>query len=76
MKRTALASILWWSNPPVLDPVEGRYRKYKPRDNDMVNKVLESIRTLILSDNELTEVLLRGVEVRGELLVNRYQRAF
>ena len=66
MKRTALASILWWSNPPVLDPVEGRYRKYKPRDNDMVNKVLESIRTQILSDNELTEVLLRGVEVRGE----------
>ena len=66
MKRTALASILWWSNPPVLDPVEGRYRKYEPREKDMVNKVVESIRENILADNELSEVLLRGVEIREE----------
>ena len=66
MKRTALASILWWSNPPVLDPVEGRYRKYEPRDKDMANKVVESIREHILADNELSEVLLRGVEIREE----------
>ena len=66
MKRTALASILWWSNPPVLDPVEGRYRKYEPRDKDMANKVVESIQEQILADNELSEVLLRGVEIREE----------
>ncbi|MFL2478632.1 MAG: hypothetical protein ACJ0K4_03680 [Verrucomicrobiales bacterium] len=66
MRRTALASILWWANPPVLDPVEGRYRKHGPRDKGLVNKVVESVRDVILSDNELTEVLLKGVEVRGE----------
>ncbi|MDE0569877.1 MAG: c-type cytochrome [Verrucomicrobiales bacterium] len=66
MRRTALASMLWWANPPVLDPVEGRYRKHAPRDKDLVNKAIESIRNNILADNELTEVLLKGVEVREE----------
>ena len=66
MRRTALASILWWANPPVLDAVEGRYRKYAPREKSLVNKVIESIREDILSDNELSEVLLKGVEVREE----------
>ena len=48
MRRTALASMLWWSNPPVLDPVEGRYRKHAPRNKDLVNKAVESIRDTYL----------------------------
>lgn len=66
MKRTALASILWWSQPPVLDAVEGRYRKHAPRDRESMNAAIARLRPLILADKELQEVLLNGVAVRGE----------
>ena len=66
MKRTALASILWWSQPPVLDAVEGRYRKHAPRDTKPVNEALSRLKPIIMEDNELREVLLNGVSVRGE----------
>ena len=66
MRRTALASILWWSQPPVLDPVEGRYRKHEPRDAQLANAAVARLREVILADNDLREVLLKGVEVRGD----------
>jgi len=66
MKRTALASVLWWSQPPVLDAVEGRYRKHAPRDTKPVNEALARLKPMIMADNELREVLLNGVSVRGE----------
>jgi putative heme-binding domain-containing protein len=66
LRRTALASMLWWSEPPVLDPVEGRYRKHAPRDPAVANKAVAKLRDVILADPDLTEVLLNGVMVRGE----------
>ena len=66
MKRTALASVLWWSQPPVLDAVEGRYRKHAPRDTKPVNEALARLKPIIMADSELREVLLNGVSVRGE----------
>lgn len=66
LKRTALASMLWWSEPPVLDPVEGRYRKHEPRDPKPVNEAITRLKPVIMTDNELREVLLNGVSVRGE----------
>lgn len=66
MRRTALASILWWSQPPVLDAVEGRYRKHAPRDRESMNAAVARLRSVILADKELQEVLLNGVAVRGE----------
>ena len=66
MKRTALASLLWWSQPPVLDAVEGRYRKHTPRDSKPVNEAIARLKPVIMGDNELREVLLSGVTVRGE----------
>ena len=66
MKRTALASLLWWSQPPVLDAVEGRYRKHTPRDSKPVNEAIARLKPVIMGDNELREVLLSGVPVRGE----------
>ena len=66
LRRTALASILWWSQPPVLDPVEGRYRKHSPRDQKPVNKIVARLLPMILSEADLSEVLLNGVTLRGE----------
>ena len=66
LKRTALAALLWWSQPPVLDAVEGRYRKYSARDKKPVNEALARLKPIIMADNELREVLLNGVSVRGE----------
>ena len=66
MKRTALASLLWWSQPPVLDAVEGRYRKHTARDTKPVNEAVARLKPIIMADNELREVLLNGVSVRGE----------
>ena len=67
MKRTALASILWWSEPPVLDPVEGRYRKHSPRDDKPVQAAVTRLNPILMADNDLREVLLNGVSVRGEI---------
>ncbi len=66
LKRTALASMLWWSQPPVLDPVEGRYRKHAPRDDKGVHEAIARLKPVIMADNDLREVLLNGVSVRGE----------
>lgn len=66
MKRTALASLLWWSQPPVLDAVEGRYRKHASREPKPVNEAIARLKPIIMGDNELREVLLNGVTVRGE----------
>ena len=66
LRRTALASILWWSDPPVLDPVEGRYRKHAQRDLQLANATVRRLMPVILADTELTEVLLNGVIERGE----------
>ncbi len=66
MRRTALASLLWWSQPPVLDAVEGRHRKHAPRDSKPVNEAVSRLKAVIMEDNELREVLLNGVSVRGE----------
>ncbi len=66
LKRTALASLLWWSTPPVLDAVEGRYRKHEPRDSKPVNEAIARLKPIIMKDDELRAVLLNGVSVRGE----------
>lgn len=66
LRRTALASVLWWSQPPVLDPVEGRYRKHEPRDAAAANAVVERLRPSLVEDRELLEVLFNGVIERGE----------
>jgi putative heme-binding domain-containing protein len=60
IRAVTLASILWWSKPPVLDPVDGRFRVKQPRDPAPVNAVVEGLQETILSDAKLTEVLLRG----------------
>ena len=66
LKRTALASILWWSQPPVLDAVEGRYRKHAPRDEIGVDEALARLKPVIMADDDLREVLFNGVSVRGK----------
>ena len=66
LRRTALASILWWSEPPVLAPVEGRYRKHEPRDPAGANTAVARLLPIIEAETELREVLLNGVAVRGE----------
>ncbi|MFT5105342.1 MAG: quinoprotein glucose dehydrogenase, partial [Pseudoalteromonas tetraodonis] len=66
LRRTALAAILWWSNPPVLDAVEGRYRQHAPRDAELANRAVIELRDSIAADIDLREVLLNGVAVRGE----------
>ena len=66
LRRTALASLLWWSAPPVLDAVEGRYRKHNPRDPRPVNEAIARLKPVIMEDDELRAVLLNGVSVRGE----------
>ncbi|MGI9244053.1 MAG: DUF7133 domain-containing protein, partial [Verrucomicrobiales bacterium] len=64
LRRTALACILWWSQPPVLDAVEGRYRKHAPRDASAPNAAVAKLLPLIEADEGLREVLLNGVAVR------------
>ncbi len=66
LRRTALASILWWSQPPVLDAVEGRYREHAPRDASAPNAAVAKLLPHIEADAGLLEVLLNGVAVRGE----------
>lgn len=61
IRAIALASILWWSAPPVLDAVTGRYRKMKPRDSAVADAVITRLRTIILNEEKLTQVLLRAV---------------
>ena len=60
LRRTALASILWWARPPALDPVEGRYRKLDPRDPEPMHAIVARLRDTIATDPDLTEVLLNG----------------
>ena len=64
-RRTALASILWWANPPVLDSVEGRYRKHAPRDPAVVDKAVGALEHTIAQEHGLVEVLLNGISVQG-----------
>lgn len=66
LRRTALAAILWWSQPPVLDPVEGRYRKHPPRDPEPANDIVAKLKPAILADPDLREVLLNGVIERTQ----------
>lgn len=66
LKRTALASVLWWSQPPVLDAVEGSYREHAPRDGKSVDAAVARLKPVIVADNELREVLFNGVSVRKE----------
>ncbi len=66
LQRCALASILWWSAPPVLDAVEGRYRKHAPRDGAGADAAVAALSDVIFASEELTEVLLDGVALRGE----------
>ncbi len=66
LRRTALASILWWSQPPVLDPVEGRYRKHAPRDSAVADQAVAELKSAIVDDRDLLEVLLNGVVERGQ----------
>lgn len=61
MRRVALASILWWSQPPVLDAVEGRYRELNPRDQGPVDRLIAELKPAILAEDELSAVLLNGV---------------
>ncbi|MFK7910564.1 MAG: hypothetical protein AB8F34_08165 [Akkermansiaceae bacterium] len=60
IRAVALASILWWSAPPVLDPVDGRFREIKPRDPGIVDAEIEKLHSTILGDERLTQVLLKG----------------
>ncbi|MCM8532246.1 MAG: HEAT repeat domain-containing protein, partial [Lentisphaeraceae bacterium] len=43
MKTTALACYAFWKMPPLLDPVEGRVRKYKERSIDPAVKAMTEI---------------------------------
>ena len=54
------------NRPPVLDPVEGRYRKHDPREASAANAAVAKLKPVILSDADLREVLFNGVAVRGE----------
>ncbi len=65
LRRTALASILWWSQPPVLDAVEGRYRAHAPRDASAADAVVSDLKhEVILQESDLLEVLLNGIVER------------
>ena len=66
LRRTALAAILWWSEPPVLDAVEGRFRQHAPRDRSAAKAAVARLLPIIETDNELQEVLLNGVAVRRQ----------
>ena len=65
LRRTALASVLWWSRPPVLCAVEGRFRKHAPRDAAPVHAAVRQLRPVIARDPELLEVLLNGATQQG-----------
>ena len=65
LRRTALASILWWAKPPVLCAVEGRFRKQEPRDIAAVHATVQKLRPVIARDPELLEVLLNGAGQLG-----------
>lgn len=65
LRRTALASILWWAKPPVLCAVEGRYRKLAERGIAPVHAAINQLKSEILKDKALTEVLLNGVNIHG-----------
>ena len=65
LRRLALASILWWADPPVLDPVEGRYRKHAPRDVTAVHEAVKQLHSVLAKEKALVEVMLKGVEVLG-----------
>ena len=67
LRRTALASILWWAKPPVLCAVEGRFRKLDPRDIGPVHAVVKQLRPLIARDADLLEVLLNGATRFGHV---------
>ncbi len=66
LNRTALASILWWTQPPVLDPVEGRYREHAARPSEPVDEAVRGLKETILADRDLLEVLLNGVIERSQ----------
>ncbi|MCH2206375.1 MAG: c-type cytochrome [Lentisphaerales bacterium] len=65
LRRTALASILWWAKPPVLCAVEGRYRKLAERNVEPVFAAVNQLKETIAQDRALTEVLLNGVDIHG-----------
>ena len=64
LRRTALASILWWSAPPVLDAVEGRYRRHTPRDAAPVAKAGHQLLPTIVREPSRLAVMLNGAAER------------
>ena len=49
---------------PVLDPVEGRYREHAPRDRAPADRAVARLKSAVLNDPDLLDVLLRGATVR------------
>lgn len=64
MRTTALACLALWSQPPVLDAVEGRYRKYPPRDPKPAAQALSKVADELIehASAKVLTVLSRAIE--------------
>ena len=63
MRTTALAALALWPQPPVLDAVEGRYRRHAPRDPGPAAAALASVAgKLIAAPPSVQTVLARAVQ--------------
>ncbi|MBG29739.1 MAG: heme-binding protein [Opitutae bacterium] len=64
MRTTALACLALWPQPPVLDAVEGRYRKYPPRDPKPAAKALSKVADELVgsASAKVLTVLARAIE--------------
>ena len=64
MRTTALACLALWPQPPVLDAVEGRYRKYSPRDPKPAARALSKVADDLVGNAsaKVLTVLARAIE--------------
>jgi putative membrane-bound dehydrogenase-like protein len=64
MRATALACLALWGQPPVLDAVEGRYRKHAPRDPAVAGSALAQVaQQLAASDSaRVMQVSAKAIE--------------
>ena len=64
MRTTALAGLALWPQPPVLDAVEGRFRKHAPRDPGIAAKALSAVAEELVADApaKVMTVFARAVE--------------
>ena len=64
MKATAIAALAFWEQPPMLDAVEGRHRKYSKRDKSAGVKALQALGNSFIpnASERLNMIFVRSIK--------------